>query len=48
MPVIGKENAPNRLRNFKNIGKDDVSLRTSSFNFNFKSFHFRSVAGRVF
>lgn len=25
MPVLGKENTPNRLRNFKNKGKDDVS-----------------------
>ena len=27
MPVIGKENAPNRLRNFKNMGKEDVSRK---------------------
>jgi hypothetical protein len=30
MPVIGKENAPNRLRNFKNMGKDDVSGENSA------------------
>ncbi len=24
MHVIGKENTPNRLRSFKNMGKDDV------------------------
>lgn len=29
MPVIGKENAPNRLRNFKNMGKEDVSREIS-------------------
>lgn len=27
MPVIGKENNNNRLRNFKNMGKDDVSRK---------------------
>ena len=30
MPVVGKENTHNRLRNFKNMGKDDVSREIAS------------------